>query len=147
MEDSSMLLHRSVVIFLFRSIPLYKYSIISLSILLLMDIWVVFSLGILRRTFCVQIHSFLLRINLGVELLGHRVSKYLPLAKTAKEFFIVVVWFKLPPAMHRSVTCFISSLIFRFSLCIVLAILMYTWAFWRRIILHFKVACSVTKLA
>lgn len=58
-------------------------------------------------TFYRQIYSFLLGINLGVELLGHHVGICLPLVKIAKGFFIVVVPFKSSPAMHKGASCFI----------------------------------------
>lgn len=96
-----------------------------------MDICVVSTLGILEECYykhflymslCRHKHSFLLGINLGVELLSYTIGIYLPLVKTAKWFFIAVVPFYL--ATHGSASCSLRCPVFSIAVFVVLATLM-----------------------
>lgn len=66
-----------------NNIPLYDYFGLCSSILLLMDIWLVFNLGLLwiqllwkflHKSYCTHMSSFLLSVCLGIELLCLRVE-------------------------------------------------------------------------
>lgn len=79
-------------------IPLYKITIISLSILLLMGIWVVCSLGLqwimlLWTLLCIFLLNVLisLHIYLEIELLDHRVCICSASVGTTKQFSKVFV--------------------------------------------------------
>lgn len=76
---------------MFYNSPLCNCSTTCLSILLLMDIWIIWSIRnkaticILDQIFfCGYIHLFLLRIHVWIELLDHRVDKCLTWLKTDK---------------------------------------------------------------
>lgn len=80
-----------------------------LSIVLLMDIWIVSKFGLLWAELvwtclCVSFgrhnHSFILGVYPRMELLGKRIYKYLALIGTAKQF-------SLPPAVYESFSCYI----------------------------------------
>ena len=86
-----------------NNIPLYVYSTFCLSIHLSMDIWVVSTFWLLwirllwlfMYKFCVNIHSFLLDVYLGVRLLDHVVN-VLAFWGIARLSFKVAASFYLP---------------------------------------------------
>lgn len=80
-----------------------------LSIVLLMDIWIVSKFGLLWKKLvwtclCVSFgrhnHSFTLGVYPRMEQLGQRIYKHLALIGTAKQF-------SLPPAVYESFSCYI----------------------------------------
>ena len=112
-----------------NNIPLYGYTIICLSIRLLMDIWTVSTFWVLwrvRQWRCMYIRLFeypfliLLHAYLGVELLDHMIILCITFWGTCKLFSTVLSHFALPPAMYK---CFnfstsLPTLAIYFHLCI-----------------------------
>lgn len=110
--SSSMLFHVSIVCsFLLPSnIPLCGYTIFCLPTYQLMNIWVIFDLGLFRKYRCGHLYTslgvyvcFLLGSYLGLEFLGHMLSICLTFEETSKVFqsggcnLCFVFW----PAMYK----------------------------------------------
>lgn len=108
-----MLLHISVVCFLFqRCLPLYEFTTVSLSILLLMDTWAVNRFWLLwikmlwvcfHKTFCGHLFSFLLGKYLKMELSGHGVRYMFKFIRKCKlhQFWKWLHHIMYPPVMCK----------------------------------------------
>lgn len=80
-----------------------------LSILLLVDIWVVYSLMILQKNATMNIFMFfrrpyyalLLGVYLGSELLGHRIIGCSAIGDIAKQYYKVIILICIPTSSVR----------------------------------------------